>query len=107
MYSFVQLIFVVLAAINFANGAFSHFGNIIVVNGISYYAASDPVATLVATKEQLRAACGNGAFQGLVPITVVETHSGAFTVDVMKGIVQNFSASDDVFNTGFLQGIFP
>jgi hypothetical protein len=40
----------------------------------------------------------------LIPLTVIEDISSAFTTSTLRSIVANYTAADDVFNTGFLQG---
>ncbi len=74
-----------------------------IVNGISYYAAPEAVSIISANSDMLFSA-SNGL--GLIPLTVMEDSSASFTTSVFRAIVGNYTASDDVFNTGFLQAIY-
>jgi hypothetical protein len=88
-------------AITAARAAISPAGQTVVVNGISYYAAPGPVSIIDATQEMLNSASSSG---DLIPLTVIEDISSAFTTSTLRSIVANYTAADDVFNTGFLQG---
>lgn len=76
-------------------------GKTVVVGGISYYAAPEVVSIIDATQDQLKRALTTG--QDLIPLTVFADSSSSFTPDVFRSIVGNYSKTDDVFNTGFLQ----
>ena len=82
--------------------AISSSGQTIVVNGISYWAAPEAVTIISATGDMLSSADTEGV--DLIPLTVMADSSSSFTTDVFRSIVSNYTASDDVFNTGFLQG---
>ncbi|RDW64697.1 putative glutamyl-tRNA amidotransferase subunit A [Coleophoma cylindrospora] len=73
------------------------------INGIPYHASSKPVAKIAGSGTALKSLTTTS---DLVPLTVVESPSGAFTSAVFDGIVQNYTASDDVFTTGFLQVVY-
>lgn len=81
--------------------AISKTGETVVVNGINYYVPPTSVSVIDLTAEQ-QASCPTGEDSELVPFTVF----GNFVLNVaaFNSIVSNYSASDDVFNTGFLQG---
>ena len=77
-------------------------GHTVVVNGITYYAAPEPVSIISATADQLKSAATTGV--DLIPLTVMEDKSSSFTTAVFRSLAGNYTASDDVFNIGFLQG---
>lgn len=79
-------------------------GQTILVNGISYYVPTELVASIAASGEALSPAAGADGGD-IVPITVLDDSSTAFTTSALKSMVGNFSATDDVFNIGFLQGM--
>lgn len=80
-------------------------GKIIIVNGLSYYASIDAVTTISNATAQLESSSSTQDAD-LVPLTVIDCATGSFTTAALQSIVQNYTASDDVFNTGFLQGPF-
>jgi len=92
-----------LAAV--ASATVSSAGQTLVVDGISYYAAPEAVTIISATADMLTSA-SRGTDTDLVPLTVMVDSSRQFTTDVFRSIVSNYTALDDVFNTGFLQGTF-
>jgi hypothetical protein len=100
MRSFSRLLLVSIASISIAKAAVSQDGSIVTVNGIQYYAPPNVTTTIKASKEQLGSACGGGPT--LIPITVME---GVTTADSLQALVKNYTAVDDVFNAGFLQGM--
>jgi hypothetical protein len=89
-----------------ARATVSSAGQTLVVDGISYYAAPEVVTTISATADML-ASAARGTDVDLIPLTVMVDSSSQFTTDVFRSIVSNYTASDDVFNAGFLQGLFP
>lgn len=99
---FLRAIGYVLTCVSVADAAVSGGGQTIFVNGISYYASPDPVSIISATADMLNSAKTSGV--DLIPVTVMEDSSSLFTTDVFRTIVNNYTASDDVFNSGFLQG---
>jgi len=98
--TFVSLL--ALAAV--ASATVSSAGQTLVVDGISYYAAPEAVTIISATADML-AAASRGTDTDLVPLAVLVDSSSQFTTDVFRSIVSNYTSSDDVFNTGFLQGM--
>jgi hypothetical protein len=85
-----------------ASATVSSSGQTLLVNGISYYAAPEAVTIISATADMLTAA-SRGTDIDLIPLTVMVDSSSQFTTDVFRTTVKNYTASDDVFNTGFLQ----
>jgi hypothetical protein len=78
-------------------------GETIAVNEISYYAAPEPVSIISATADMLSSASTTDV--DLIPLMVMADSTSQFTTDIFRSIVSNYTASDDVFNTGFLQSI--
>ena len=78
-------------------------GMTVVLNDIPYYIPAAPVATITIHPNQLPV--GSSA-AGLVPLTVVETTSLTFSQSDLEATIVNYTASDDVFQTGFLQGTY-
>jgi hypothetical protein len=102
-WSFVPFVAIGLVFACTASATVSTAGETIVVNGISYYAAPEPVSIISATADMLSSASTTD--MDLIPLTVMADSTSQFTTDVFRSIVSNYTASDDVFNTGFLQGI--
>ena len=78
-------------------------GQTVVVNGINYYASPHPVSIIDSSAEMLSSASTSGV--DLIPLTVMGDLSSSFTTSVFRSIVGNYTAADDVFNIGFLQGM--
>lgn len=97
----MSVIFCLAAFIAAVSATISPAGQTVVVNGISYYAASDVVSSIAATSDVSSSVSSSG---GLIPLTVIEDTSASFTSSVFASIVSNYTATDDVFNIGFLQG---
>jgi hypothetical protein len=92
---------VVLASVITASASISPAGETLVVRGISYYVAPEAVSVIDTSAETLNSASSSG---DLIPLTVIEDKSGSFTAATFSSIVENYTAIDDVFNTGFLEG---
>jgi hypothetical protein len=97
------LALLVFAAV--ARATVSSAGQTLVVNGVSYYAAPEAVTIISATADMLTTAA-RGTDVDLIPLTVMVDSSSQFTTDVFRSVVSNYTSSDDVFNTGFLQCLF-
>jgi hypothetical protein len=102
-WSFIPFVAVGLVFACTASATVSTAGETIVVNGISYYAAPESVSIISATADMFSSASTTDV--DLIPLTVMADSTSQFTTDVFRSIVSNYTASDDVFNTGFLQGI--
>jgi hypothetical protein len=102
-WNFAPFVVVSLVFACTASATVSTAGETIVVNEISYYAAPEPVSIISATADMLSSASTTDV--DLVPLTVMADSTSQFTTDVFRSIVSNYTASDDVFNIGFLQGI--
>ena len=77
-------------------------GSTVVVNDIYYYVPSAPVSSLGVGPNQLKAATTPG--EDLIPLTVMRTNLSNFDATMLREEVEKYSATDDVFNPGFLQG---
>jgi hypothetical protein len=74
-------------------------GKLFTVNGISYYGGGTAVSKIV-TSADFNTTQFNA---DIVPITIIRTDDAVLTKDSLKDTISNYSASDDVFQTGFLQ----
>ena len=95
----------ILAWASIASAVVSNAGKTVVVNGINYYASPDPVSIIDATADVLSSASTTGV--DLIPLTVMADSTSSFTTSVFRSFVGNYTAADDVFNIGFLQGMYP
>jgi hypothetical protein len=73
----------------------------VVVNGIKYYAAPEPVTIIAANTDILSSASTNEVDP--IPLTVMADSTSFFTTSVFRSLVGNYTVADDVFNIGFLQ----
>lgn len=74
-------------------------GKLRTVNGISYYSGGTAVSKIVTSAD-----FNTTQFQAdIVPITIIRTNDAVFTKHALKDTISNYSASDDVFQTGFLE----
>jgi hypothetical protein len=94
---------ILLSLVATVSAAISSTGETLVVNGINYFAAPTVMTKIDLSSNQLKTAA-TAASIDLIPLTVIGDSSNLFTNAAFTSIVNNFTASDDVFNTGFLQG---
>jgi hypothetical protein len=90
----LQAASVAVSLVGMANAAITRTGSTANVNGISYYIGTEAVATIES----------KSTGSEFVPLTVMKNSNGTFTTSSFRSLVASYSASDDVFNTGFLQG---
>lgn len=78
-------------------------GKVATVNGIKYYVGGIAVSKLtgIASRDLERAA---EADVDVIPLTVIRTDEAEFTAQTLEATVSNYTASDDVFQEGFLRG---
>lgn len=76
-------------------------GMTVTLNDIPYYIPASPIATIECDSKRLGASI---SVAGLVPLTVIQTSSLTFSQNDFDATVAKYMASDDVFQTGFLQG---
>jgi hypothetical protein len=94
----------VLALAAIASATIAQTGQTVQVNGIDYFVAPKSVNTIDLTPADRSAALRGGDID-LVPLTVLGDSSESFTTEVFTSLVNNYTASDDVFNKGFLQSM--
>ena len=82
--------------------SFVSTGSTVILNGIPYYVPANPVTTLPVQHDQFGSAA---SVAGLVPLTVLETSVLTFTQKDFDATIASYTAIDDVFQPGFLQGI--
>jgi len=103
MVSYLRSAAVALAWVSVTSAMVSDVGQTVVVNGITYYASPDAVSIIDATADMLETASTTGV--DLIPLTVMADPTSSFTTSVFRSLVGNYTAADDVFNAGFLQGV--
>jgi hypothetical protein len=91
-----------LALVAVASASIAQTGQTIQVNGINYFAGPKSVNIIDLTAHGKSSAL-KGEKIDLVPLTVLGDSTNSFTSDVFTSLVNNYTATDDVFNTGFLR----
>ncbi|KAL0261683.1 hypothetical protein SLS55_003113 [Diplodia seriata] len=86
-----------------SNAALSSTGFTVSLDDVPYYIAPDAVATINITKPFRSSAKSAGFF---TPITVMSTDDAGFSGDIFNSVVSNWTEADDVFQSGFLQGVY-
>lgn len=81
-------------------------GSTVTLNGIPYYIPGTPYASKPSFKARTR---GNATtvLGGLTPVTVVATNSVTFNLVDLLQTVKDYEKSDDVWQPGFLSGMYP
>lgn len=78
-------------------------GRAVNINGIRYYVGGIAVSKLNGISEnELNAAVTPDV--DVIPLTIIRTEEAVFTETALQEILSNYTASDDVFQDGFLQG---
>ena len=95
---------VVLALAAIAGATITQTGQTVQVNGINYFAGPTSVSIIDLTAGG-RSSALRGEDLDLVPLTVLGDPTNSFTKEVFISLVDNYTATDDVFNTGFLQSM--
>ncbi|KAJ6177703.1 hypothetical protein N7519_008164 [Penicillium mononematosum] len=73
-------------------------GKLFTVNGINYY-SGDAVSKIVTSD------LDSTRFDAIVPMTIIRTEEALLTADIIKETISNYSATDDVFQTGFIEAV--
>lgn len=73
-------------------------GKLVAVNGINYYIGANAVSRV----ESSVPFNWTGSTD-IRPVTVIRTTSSIFTSQMLRKKVENFTSSDDVFQSGFLE----
>jgi Asp-tRNA(Asn)/Glu-tRNA(Gln) amidotransferase A subunit family amidase len=76
-------------------------GRTVVLDGISYYIPAETVATLDASSLPRKIKDAD-----LTPLTVIATNSFSYNAKAFEATISNFTSSDDVFSTGFLESVY-
>lgn len=100
--TFLKSVITALAYATIAKALSSKAGSTVDVDGTYYYVPSIPVSSLGVSLHQLKAAADSG--NDLIPSTVMTGDFSTFDASVLKSTIADFTAKDDVFSTGFLQG---
>ncbi|KAJ5519479.1 hypothetical protein N7453_001901 [Penicillium expansum] len=74
-------------------------GKLFTVNDINYY-SGDVVSSIVIS------GFDSTRFDAIVPLTVIRTDKAVLNTNIIKETIANYSATDDVFQTGFLEAVF-
>ena len=72
-------------------------GQLFAINNINYY-SGDVVSRMVTSYFD------SARFDAIVPMTIIRTKEALLTAEIIEETISNFSATDDVFQTGFLEG---
>lgn len=97
----LALLAVVAAIVGEVQALLTSNGMTVTLNDIPYYIPASPIATIECDSKRLGASI---SVAGLVPLTVIQTSSLTFSQNDLDATVAKYMASDDVFQTGFLQG---
>lgn len=91
----------VAACIAFARAfTFTPTGQTVELDGVAYYLPATPATSLKNIPHKLS---GPGS---LTPLTVVSTSNLAYGASDFSATIANFTASDDVFSSGFLEAVY-
>ncbi|KAJ5375815.1 Amidase [Penicillium concentricum] len=74
-------------------------GKLFTVNGINYYSGDAVSKIVISDSDSTR-------LDEIVPLTVIRTDEPLLTTNIIKETISNYSATDDVFQTGFLETVF-
>lgn len=72
-------------------------GKFVTLGDIDYYASGSSVSRIVSVGFNL-----NYSNADILPITIVRTDEAVLTDDILRDVISNYSASDDVFQPEFL-----
>ena len=93
------LVFEVLSPV--LASALSSTGQTVSLDGTSFYVPAEPVAVLDASSLPR-----NIKHSSLTPLTIVTTDDLTYNAQAFEAAVSDFTATDDVFSTGFLESIY-
>jgi hypothetical protein len=98
-----KLLLVSLGSSALVNAAITKSGSTVNVDGIFYYVLATSVSKLGLSSDQLKAAAAPE--EDLIPLTVMRGDFATFDAGTFQTNVNTFVSGDDVFGTGFLQGM--
>lgn len=76
-------------------------GKTVQLDGVSYYVPAEPVATLEQSSLPNKV-----KKSGLTPLTVITTDNFGYSTEDFSAAVTNFTSTDDVYSSGFLESVF-
>jgi hypothetical protein len=100
--SFIDGGIAALAYATLANAISSSAGRTVNVDGTFYYVPATAVSSLGVSWNELKVATSSG--DDLIPITVMSGDFSTFDASTLNSAIANYTAEDDVFSHGFLQG---
>ncbi|OCL14587.1 glutamyl-tRNA amidotransferase [Glonium stellatum] len=89
--------------VRIAGAAFSSTGFTVILNDIYYFVPPDVITTIPMAKI-LSTTASSGGF---IPLTAITTSVPGFSTSDLSTVISKFSATDDVFQDGFLEAISP
>lgn len=72
-------------------------GSLLTINEVSYYSGSYAVSRILTSVDF------DSSLKDLLPLTVIRTDKAVLNTENLQEIISNYSASDDVFQVGFLE----
>lgn len=72
-------------------------GKLFTINGINYYSGDAVSRIVISDFDSTR-------FDAIVPLTIIRTDETLLTTNIIKETISNYSATDDVFQSEFLEG---
>lgn len=99
----IRALLAILNVVTFVQAiSFESTGSTVILNDVPYYVPPTSVANLRIWGERLQT-CASVA--GLVPLTVVQTTSLTLSQTDFTAIITNYTSTDDVFQSAFLEGM--
>ncbi|KAF5533876.1 glutamyl-tRNA(Gln) amidotransferase subunit A [Fusarium phyllophilum] len=83
-----------------ARTSLNNLGATVTVNGVYYFVHPEQVAVLPLSSSH------NHGHVGFIPVTIFEATDNRFDESALNDTIKAWLAEDDVFNEGFLQGIY-
>ncbi|KAJ6150601.1 hypothetical protein N7471_001800 [Penicillium samsonianum] len=74
-------------------------GKLFTINGINYYSGDAVSRIVISDFDSTR-------FDAIVPLTIIRTDETLLTTNIIKETISNYSATDDVFQSEFLEALF-
>ncbi|KAG7039576.1 amidase [Colletotrichum scovillei] len=98
---------IILASFRLASANFVNQGQVLSLNGVSYYAGGVPVGQIGTTNgSSLSLAAAQIPGQDLFPLTIIDTSSSVPSGDELLNLTTTYDSSDDVFQSAFLHAIY-
>ncbi|KXH52114.1 hypothetical protein CNYM01_00445 [Colletotrichum nymphaeae SA-01] len=98
---------IILASFRLASANFVNQGQVLSLNGVSYYAGGVTVGQIGTTNgSSLSLAAAQIPGQDLFPLTIIEISSSVPSGDELLNLTTTYDSSDDVFQSAFLHAIY-